>query len=845
MKPAMGFLRVTALAFGLIGPTTARADVDELNREVVQLYQQGRYGEAIPVAQQAVAEAEAHFGPGDARTATGLNNLAGLYESMGRYGEALPLYRRALAIREKALGADHPNTATSLNNLAGLFRAMGRYDEALPLYRGALAIREKALGVDHPDTAGSLNNLAGLYRAMGRYDEALPLYRRALAIHEKALGADHASTATSLNNLAGLYESMGRYDEALPLVRRALAIDEKALGANHPDTAIDLNNLAGLYESMGRYDEALPLYRRAVRTVAVTDIRDTRREYGAIEHLAKISANLANLLAKGADEGLLDEAIFYYKLSVNTRQRMRAGTRGLDATMRDSFTQQVAGTYKALAELLIQRGRIAEAERVLLLLKEADLIEYVRRNGSDAAAQPGLQWTAEEEAYRQVLDEVAGRWRAFEDRRRTLADEVKRGARSSDDPEVAQLDARRVQLEASTTTAQQEAGRRFVAAAQAAHVARLAAFGEARTELATKLAEIHARGDGGLPTAGLLLLPGERGLNLIVTTENGAVPLMSKVSEKELNSLVQALRAAIHDRADYRPAAQALYAHLIAPAEAQLGPGAGIRQWAILPYGSLREVPFAALQRPDGSFLVEHYAVTVLTADGSSRLAGLETAPRATWQGVALGASRADPEFGNVALPGVTREVCGVVRAAPDRACRQGEGLIGGRRYLDDGFTPEVLQGLFGSAGGGASFVHIATHFKLEKSLLLLGDGSKLRTADILKWTPRLGQYDLIALSACDSGVSEGGVESLGGVFRANGAKAVLATLWPVADVGAAPMMVEFYRQRGEQQVMSKSAALQRAQQAMLKGQIQDASGKADLRHPYFWAPYVLMGNWL
>ena len=346
MKPAMGFLRVTILALGLIGATVAWADVEELNRQVVQLYQQGKYREAVPVAQQAVAEAKANFGPDDARTATSLNNLA------------------------------------------------------------------------------------------------------------------------------------------------------------------------GLYESMGRYDDALPLYRRAVRAVAVTDIRDTRREHGAIEHLAVFSANLANLLAEGEDEGQLDEAIFYYKLSVNTRQRMRAGTRGLDATMRDSFTQQVAGPYKALAELLIQRGRIAEAERVLLLLKEADLIEYVRRNGSDAAAQPGLQWTAEEDAYRQVLDEVAGRWRAFEDRLRALADEVKRGTRRPDDPEVMQLDARRAQLEASTTTAQQEAGRRFVDAAQAAHAARLNAYDAARTELATKLAEIHARGDGGLPTAGLLLLPGARGLNL-------------------------------------------------------------------------------------------------------------------------------------------------------------------------------------------------------------------------------------------------------------------------------------------------------------------------------------------
>jgi CHAT domain-containing protein/tetratricopeptide (TPR) repeat protein len=929
MKSAMWFLRANVLAFGLIGPMVVWADMGKLNRLVVELRQQGRYGEAIPVAQLAVAEAEASFGKSDIRlsaylnnlaffyakmnrydealplyrqalgirkkelgadhpdvaaslnnlgtlyvamsrddealpllhralvirekvlgarhpdTAASLNNLAELYGKLSRYNEALPLHQQALAIREVVLGTDHPDTAMSLNNLAELYVLMGRYDDALPLHQWALAVRKMALGADHPDTAMSLNNLAQLYRKQNRYDKALPLQLRALAIRKWVLGEDHRDTGGSLNNLAQLYELMERYDDALPLFRQALAINERVLGADHPVTANSLNSLAWLYTSMGRYDEALPLFRRAVRIVAIADVRDTRRDHGAVLHVAVFSANLAGLLAKSQDAGRIDEAIFYYKLSVNARQRMRAGTRGLDAAMRDSFTQKVASPYRALAELLIQRGRIAEAERVLLLLKEADLIEYVRRNGSDATAQPGLKWTAEEEAYRQKLDDVAGRWRVFEDRRRALADEVTRGSRGPDDSEVTQLDSRRAQLEASTTAAMQEAGRRFVDAAQAAHVARVNAYDAARTELATKLAEIHARGDGGLPTAGLLLLPGERGLNLIVTTENGAVPLMHKVSEKELNSLVQALRAAIRDRTDYQPAAQALYAHLIAPAEAQLGPNAGMRQWAILPYGSLREVPFVALQRPDGSFLVEHYAVTMLTADGTSRLAGLETAPRPTWQGVALGASRADPEFGNVALPGVTREVCGVVRAAPDQACRPGEGSIGGRRYLNDGFTPEVLQGLFGSASGGASFLHIATHFKLEKSLLLLGDGSKLSTADILKWTPRLGQYDLIALSACDSGVSEGGVESLGGVFRAQGAKAVLATLWPVADVGAAPLMVEFYRLRGEQQAMSKSAALQGAQQAILKGRIKDASGKADLRHPYFWAPYVLMGNWL
>jgi len=93
--------------------------------------------------------------------------------------------------------------------------------------------------------------------------------------------------------------------------------------------------------------------------------------------------------------------------------------------------------------------------------------------------------------------------------------------------------------------------------------------------------------------------------------------------------------------------------------------------------------------------------------------------------------------------------------------------------------------------------------------------------------------------------VTEAAVESLGAMFRSQGAKAVLATLWPVADVGAAPLMVEFYRQRGERQAMSKAEALRQAQLAMLGGQLQAGKPGIDLRHPYFWAPYVLMGNWL
>ena len=270
---------------------------------------------------------------------------------------------------------------------------------------------------------------------MGRHEQALPLYQRALAIREKALGPDHPSTATSLNNLAGLYRAMGRHEQALPLFQRALAIMEKALGPDHPSTATGLNNLAGLYEAMGRYEQALPLLQRALRVVATTDVTDFARESGRIEELATISANLGYFLEKHGHGDQVDEAIFHYKLSVNARQRLRAGARGLDKALRDSQTALLADPYRELARLLVRQGRIAEAEQVLLLLKESDLTDFLRRNGGERAAPETARWTPEEEQYWHTLGEVARRWQALGQRWEALAQRTRRGEVPDSAPE--------------------------------------------------------------------------------------------------------------------------------------------------------------------------------------------------------------------------------------------------------------------------------------------------------------------------------------------------------------------------------------------------------------------------
>jgi CHAT domain-containing protein len=231
-------------------------------------------------------------------------------------------------------------------------------------------------------------------------------------------------------------------------------------------------------------------------------------------------------------------------------------------------------------------------------------------------------------------------------------------------------------------------------------------------------------------------------------------------------------------------------------------------------------------------------------------------------------------------LPAVKTELRAVVR--DEKLATETEGVLPGRRLLDGEFLSSSLKNLLPSQEGGRRFnlIHLASHFKLRQtrdtSFLLLGDGTELSLTEFDK-DPRLklNGVELLTLSACETGVGidkgDGSeFESLGMLAEKNGAKAVMATLWAVADCSTGEFMREFYRsyQQARQQGMTKAAALQHAQQAMLSGAIKlpaecptrkgGGDNKPDVcamppfspnpskpfAHPYYWAPFVLFGNW-
>jgi tetratricopeptide (TPR) repeat protein len=183
---------------------------------------------------------------------------------IGDYTGARPYWEQTLAIRQKVLGEEHPDTATSLNTLGFLLESLEERTAARPYYERALAIRQKLFGEDHLDTAESLNNVGYSRQVQGDLVGARPYHERALAVRQKLLGEEHPLIAISLSNLAYLHYAQGDLNQARSHLDRALAMQEKILGAEHPDTVFILSNLGELLHTQGDLGGAQSIFEQVV-----------------------------------------------------------------------------------------------------------------------------------------------------------------------------------------------------------------------------------------------------------------------------------------------------------------------------------------------------------------------------------------------------------------------------------------------------------------------------------------------------------------------------------------------------------------------------------------------------
>jgi CHAT domain-containing protein len=322
----------------------------------------------------------------------------------------------------------------------------------------------------------------------------------------------------------------------------------------------------------------------------------------------------------------------------------------------------------------------------------------------------------------------------------------------------------------------------------------------------------------------------EEQLSFIITTAGVQLARHRKVSIKELNGLIAKFRGELRDpKVNAQPTALTLYQLLFAPVAQDLEQ-AGAKTIMLSLDGALRYLPFNALH--DGKqYLVQRWHLPLYTNVTKGKLRDPVT-PQ--WQAAGLGLTRAIGGF--KALPAVKGEMTSVVKDG-------NAGALPGEVYLDEAFNAVRLKDV---AQRKFQLVHIASHFQFSpgtevNSFLLLGDGQRLTLGDIRIQNYRFDNVDLLTLSACDTGLGGGRdangreIEGFGVLAQQQGAKAVLATLWPVADQSTAVLMGEMY-QRRQAQNLTKIEALRQAQLSLL--------AQPKYAHPFYWAPFILMGNW-
>jgi CHAT domain-containing protein/Flp pilus assembly protein TadD len=831
-------LAVRLRLFGEEHPDTASS----LSNLGVNYRDSGDYARGIEYGERALAIRLRLFGEEHRDTASSLNNLGNAYGDSGNYAKAIEHHQRALPIYFSTYGGEHPETAAFLNSLGNAYSNLGDHARAIEHYQRSFAVYLKAYGEGHPETAAPLSNLGNAYGSLGDYPKAIEHYQRVLAVYLKTLGEGHLETAMVLSNLGKIYSGMGDYAKAIEHGERSLAALLRLFGDEHPHTALILNNLAFDYNSLGDYAKGEEYGGRALAAYAKT--------LGA-RHPGMVMA-LYNLAVSRAGSDRPDSAVFYLKQAVNILQAARWNISELDENLQKSFLKSKESYYRSLAGLLVAQGRVAEAQQVLAMLKEEEFFDFIRRDGSNDPRGVRVSYSPREQERADVFTAIAERlFEARANGQEALVEEA---------GEYLRIFA--ANLERDLTSGGSAERDEAIAAMDLAGL----------RPLQKKLRDM---GHGAVL---LQTVMDEERLLLILTTPDGQVAREVPVSREELNWKIAAFREGIKQLKDVAPMARDLYGAVAGPVAGDLE-DAGARTIMLSLDGQLRYMPVAALH--DGrQWLAEKYALAVYTEAARDKLQDRRDSSR--WAAAALGVTKAHPGFSK--LPAVGYEVEAIAEE------------MSGAVYLDEDFTASAFGGVLAA---GVPVVHVASHFNFDPagtaadSFLLLGDGTYLTLEDIGGGYFQFGGVEQLTFSACQTamGTGEGTgreVEGLGVLAQKRGAKSVTAALWSIADVSTGIFMPRFYELL--RQGATKAEALRRTQAEFIAGSIGGGSAPAasasrsasafsigrapalssrgasasssaegvptekaekagnlpgQFAHPFFWAPFILMGNWL
>lgn len=805
-----------------------------------------------------------------------LNNMGIIYDSLGEPQKALELYARALPLHRAA--NYRFGEAYVLTNMGAIYSRLGDQQRALEYYNQALPISRSAKDVR---TEGfTQSRIAIAYDELRDDKKALECYTRAAKLQNDA--GDRVAEGLTLMRLGTLHERLGDSLKALDYYDRALG--QLHAAGNRRGEAVLLSSIGHVNDSKGDKQKALDYYRQALSlSEAVGDqaeqVRTLRRmtaAYDSLGDLARARASIETALtiiettrthiaAEGLRESyfaVVHDAYFSYA-DVLMKLHRAAPAQGHDAL---AFEASERDRARTLLDLLSEsRAEIREGVDPALLARETDLRQ--RLNTVAAAQTNMLSRKHTEAAAASISRELQSVRTQYEDVEAEIRARSPRYAALTQPVQLGLADVRKEVLDPNTLLLEYMLGPDH-SYLWVVGVASIAGFRlPARVEIEAAARRVY-----------------------------DLLALYQPVEHETLAE--QRARQARADR-DYPAAARSLSQMVLGPASSTFGE----KRLLVVADGALAYVPFAALPIPQANGAVAALAsdlnadssafiplVTqheIASAPSASALAVLrrETAARNTASKAV--AVFADPVFdaGDPRLKQTSsrrqarvRQVSvdseSVPRPQADplaRALRDlsGSGARGALTRLP--FTRQEAQAItslvpreqslqaldFRASREVASradmssyrIVHFATHGLLDDQhpelsglVLSLVDESGNSKDGFLRlneiYNLRL-TADLVVLSACQTGLGKEvrgeGLIGLTRGFMYAGARSVAASLWKVDDVATRELMKRFYTKMFKSG-LRPAASLRAAQLEMLKTQQWQA--------PYYWAGFVLQGEW-
>jgi CHAT domain-containing protein/tetratricopeptide (TPR) repeat protein len=873
--------------FGELHPNYAAVlqDQAKVEREL------GGPGKALPLCRKALAILRAFPSCPDAVIAACLTNLAFNNQALGLYHEAIEqLLEASKRVKENAEPIAQKIYTSSVTNLAQLYCEIGQDDRAEPLIREALEIDRKIYGPRDRALAASVNNL-GVYLAQhGRFEEGERYMAEATGIIERALGTQNPEYASSLASGAYSSREARQYRKAEAGYTMALQILESIQAGNTPQAAQVRAAAALVFAARGKFAFAEGTLRKAIGTFEATlprDHQDTNEaRFSLFIVLAaqdKIDSAFDLLRDTMACEASIMDAILRLGSEKDRLAYLTRLTWRLDAAVSFVLQKQPSdpkfGVW--LFELLLKRrGLSAEAlaaQRDTILGNDQPELSAkltrlndLKRIVGGAMLDPNLL-----DPYLLDPNPDPERTRRLNSLAEEKADLERDLARTI--PEIGlklrleSLDFRTVAAELPPATALIEFVRytnRNFAAVDARNERltgpdRYVALVVRRGEPAPELVDL-----GEAPFIDELV----GGFRAAIAGE-GAEPHRGPIANRSLAQIMDALFPGRSRARELKRLGEAIEQSVIAPLKELLR---GIERVVIVPDGSLMRLPFECIPYDDG-FCIDRWQVNYLATGREMVRRPLSGAPRA---GPPLVVAAPDYDLDSMAPAPVAKKrrlfsFRGALSYFPPLEGTRAEGEAVGK-FL--GVEPQLGAGALEAvvkSTRSPRILHIATHGfffdrkepiagqtvfsdpvhrfssienpMLRSGLALAGANSALSgkslpedaedgilTAEDVTALDLRGS-ELVVLSACETGLGDvrsgEGLFGLRRAFGLAGARALVVSLWKVADRETRELMDEFYS------ALLAGASTQAAlQQANLKIRTR-------YRDPYFWGAFISLGR--